>query len=947
MTNNRGYVSLLLLFLWSGLLQAASVSFAPVVRNFSVSDYHARIQNWAVAQDADGVMYIGNSKGMLEYDGNTWTLHELPTKEIVRSIYVADDGKIYVGSYEEFGYFERTFPEGLTYHSLKSELGEFKFHNDEIWSILPVGNKIIFQSFCSFFFYDGNRVWGEYRGELPLNLFQVHDTLYTWLIDKGLFIYSNGLLKPLFSNQDIKSPVVGGLPYREGVLFFTVNAGVFYYHDGKLEPWQTACDADLRRYSINRVSMSQDSCYIVGTLSNGLYAINKSGGLQWKLNTDGGLLNNTVLGICCDSSNNVWAALDNGIAYVQNTLPISYYTPPYDKIGMVYDVLVHKDAMYIASNQGLYYWKDGKISLVPGLEEQAWFVDEYNGQVLCGHNKGTFLISQGKARLLSSATGALCMREITLNGHPYLLQGSYSPLCLFKQDHNGRWVFSHIVKGFSHMASNIETDHRGNIWVEHMRKGLFRLRISPDLKELQEVRPYMKLGNVEDAHFTLFKVNGRVVFSNGEAFYTYEDVNDSIVPYDSMNEQLAELTDIQSVKHGSGNDYWFLNDRMAYLVECEMNQFHIRYRIPYALFEDQLLEERATISYDASQETAYLCLNNAVARIISKELPTHTPVPPQAVLSILRMEAKDEESGEERLLAVGADNRIDGHLNTWTFTLRYPAYNNYAYKVRYRLQGFSEQWTEAGRQLSQSYARLPYGDYTFQAEVYDENGTLASVECPFVLLPPWYLSGWAIAGYILLGIALLFCLQYTFYWAMKRKKDHAMEHQRILHQAELEKHEKKIVELEKERLETDLRTKSKELAGMVMTNIVHQEFLNQLKEEIQKQRLAPQFTRKSLDKLLSLVNNNIVSDEENWQVFQANFDRIHENFFRNLKQQYPSLTSGDLRVCALLRLNLPTKEIAKLLNLSIRGVDAARYRLRKKFNLAPEDSLTAFMISFK
>lgn len=66
MTGKRGYVSLLLLFLWSGLLQAASVSFAPVVRNFSVSDYHARIQNWAVAQDANGVMYIGNSKAFNE-----------------------------------------------------------------------------------------------------------------------------------------------------------------------------------------------------------------------------------------------------------------------------------------------------------------------------------------------------------------------------------------------------------------------------------------------------------------------------------------------------------------------------------------------------------------------------------------------------------------------------------------------------------------------------------------------------------------------------------------------------------------------------------------------------------------------------------------------------------------------------------------------------------------
>uniref|UniRef100_UPI001E579064 helix-turn-helix transcriptional regulator n=1 Tax=Bacteroides uniformis TaxID=820 RepID=UPI001E579064 len=60
-----------------------------------------------------------------------------------------------------------------------------------------------------------------------------------------------------------------------------------------------------------------------------------------------------------------------------------------------------------------------------------------------------------------------------------------------------------------------------------------------------------------------------------------------------------------------------------------------------------------------------------------------------------------------------------------------------------------------------------------------------------------------------------------------------------------------------------------------------------------------------------------------------------------------SYTSGDLRFCALLRLNMPTKEIAKLLNISTRGVDAARYRLRKKFNLLPEESLTDFLINFK
>ena len=79
------------------------------------------------------------------------------------------------------------------------------------------------------------------------------------------------------------------------------------------------------------------------------------------------------------------------------------------------------------------------------------------------------------------------------------------------------------------------------------------------------------------------------------------------------------------------------------------------------------------------------------------------------------------------------------------------------------------------------------------------------------------------------------------------------------------------MELEKEQLEADLRFKSKELSGVVMTNIAHQEFLNSLKEELQQQKLSGQYTRKNLDKLLSMINQNMVSDEENWNMFQSNF----------------------------------------------------------------------------
>jgi Response regulator containing a CheY-like receiver domain and an HTH DNA-binding domain len=96
-----------------------------------------------------------------------------------------------------------------------------------------------------------------------------------------------------------------------------------------------------------------------------------------------------------------------------------------------------------------------------------------------------------------------------------------------------------------------------------------------------------------------------------------------------------------------------------------------------------------------------------------------------------------------------------------------------------------------------------------------------------------------------------------------------------------------------------------------------------------------------------MIKDSIVSDKDKWELFQSNFDRIHENFFRRLKEEYPSLTSTDLRLCAMLKVNLSTKEIASMLNLSVRGIESARYRLRKKFNLSEDQSLTDFLLRFR
>ena len=933
---------------FSSLLQASPIPFSPIVRNYSVSDYNAGIQNWAIAQDERGVMYFGNNSGLLEFDGSAWRLYELPTKGIVRAIYISEDGRIYVGSYEEFGYFVRTPYDTLEYHSLKNKVKDFAFHNDEIWDIACVQGEIVFQSFGSLFFYNGNSVEGIRMKNLPLNLFQVGNTFYSQRINGGLCVFSDRKMEELIPRKVFgNSDVLAGLPYDDAVLMLTRNQGGFLlYRDGRVEKWETECDDIFRKHTINRAVMTKDSCYVVGTISDGIYALDKKGKLIWKVNTDNKLQNNTVLRLYCDDDNNIWTALDEGIAYIHNNSLIYYYEPPFRKIGMVYDVLVRENEAYIASNQGLYWLKDGKTELVPGLEEQAWFVDEWGKQIFCGHNKGTFLISGLKSKLASDVKGGMCMEKIELKEQSFLLEGAYALLNLYTETASGEYCFTRSLRGFSHMIRHIEVDHQGNIWAKHLRNGLYRFRIDSDMKQVKDVRKYESLGEVKGGSFTLFKINGRVVFSNGEYFYTYEDMTDSIVPYETMNEQLMELKGIKTVSHANGDYYWFVGDRTVYLVKCAINTFNIELRIPYSLFDGLAVEERGSVVYDKRNNHSYLCLNNAIARIETDSSSLYKSQTRRS-LWISEMQVTEEFSDKRKTLVVQSGVKVEHEFNTVSFTLCYPVYNDYTYKVRYRLEGYSDQWIPDGRNLQKKYARLPYGSYVFRAEIYDTGRVLASVEFPFEILSPWYLSYWAVGSYILIGLCLLALLQYIVYRFVKKKKDRVIEQQRVAHQAELERQEKKIIELEKEQLEADLRFKSKELSSVVMMNIAHQEFLNSLKEEIQKQKLSGQHSRKNLDKLLALVNNNIVSDEESWIMFQANFDRIHENFFRNLKLQYTDLTSGDLRFCALLRLNMPTKEISKLLNISTRGVDAARYRLRKKFNLLPEESLTDFLINFK
>ena len=216
------------------------------------------------------------------------------------------------------------------------------------------------------------------------------------------------------------------------------------------------------------------------------------------------------------------------------------------------------------------------------------------------------------------------------------------------------------------------------------------------------------------------------------------------------------------------------------------------------------------------------------------------------------------------------------------------------------------------------------------------------------MTPPFY---WSLLAKILYLILFGFIV-YGSYLYLRRlflvKKEKIRREQEEIRRKEIEKREKQIIALENEKLESELTVKSKELAVSTMTIIKKNEILVNIKEEViaQKKVLGSQYPNKYYDKLIRLLDENL-SSEDDWAIFQTNFDRIHENFFRNLHLKYTDLTPNDLRFCAYLRLNLSSKDIAHLMNISLKGVEVGRYRIRKKIGIPSTKSLTEFMIEFK
>jgi len=945
---NTLFFTLLLVFL---LTTFAVAQTSCLVTHYSRGQYAAGSQNWSIDMDKQSFVYAANNAGLMKYDGVRWQVFPLPASKITRSVLVGTDDRIYTGAIEEFGYWTKNARKGLTYTSLVPLLKNFNLHNHEIWKIVQSQDKVYFQGFSCLFVYDQHSIKPIKLPGTIVFLLKAGNRLFAHAVNGDLYeIINDKLVQIDYSKALYRTEVKAIIPFKEGsFLIGTSSKGVFVLDKNGIKPWNVPANPLLKEFQINNGILYGDKI-VFGTIVKGLFVLDFEGNVLNHLYSGNDLQNNTVLSLYNDNNQSIWVGLDNGIDNVSFNNPVDIYPRRNEELGTVYTAALQGNILYIGTNRGIFtYTKEGNSFTYNGFlqnsQGQVWQLKVIDGTLFCGHTSGTYAIENNTFKQIFSVSGGYMLQKIFVKGEEYLLQSTYTSLVIYKKSGN-KWVYSHQVEGFMEPARFIEVDHLGNIWIAHSVKGLYRLRLNDSLTRVTENQIFTeKDGLPSNTNIRVFKIANRVVFSNSEQLFTWDDLKQKIIPYTELNSKLLGFESAASITPVDENIYWFATKTEAALINLKRNNPVMLYRLILSQYNLSLVDKYENI-VPLTDNLHLICLDNGFA-IFNRN------VVPQSELPASKLVIRDFVCSDAN------GNILEPDQSGSPVTLR-NAYNNISISFstlkdpcsrklyQYELEEIDMNWSPWSESAEARYTRLPVGQYKFKVRTLNANGTVAEpVTLKFTVKPAWYASFVAMMLYMLIGIGGILASQY--YYRKRLAKHHERLHQIANEKRKLEKQnsEKEIMKLQNDKLQSEISHKNMQLADSTLSIIRKNEVLIEIKGELEKQKeeLGPRYPARYLQRLTTTIDKNISNDND-WEIFEALFDQAHENFFKRLKQSFPELTQSDLKLCAYLKLNLSSKEIAPLLNISIRGVEIRRYRLRKRLALSSDHNLVEYIMQF-
>jgi signal transduction histidine kinase/ligand-binding sensor domain-containing protein len=741
----------------------------PFITWLSPQEYGGTQQIWSFEEDLRGILYVGGGAGVLEYDGASWRRIQTPHNTVVRSLAMGPDGRIFAGEVRDFGYLQPDKNGEMTFTSLLEFVPAEERDFQDVASVVSSPEGVYFLASQRLFRLapEGSgwraKVWKP--ATTFGRLFRAFGMLYATDSREGLMRMDGDRLVKVSTPDltDFNTPdnrIAFLLPYdavSRQMLLGTRGGRLFLLSGDGMRPFATGADALLRKQGMYIGAVLRDGAVGIGTLSGGLLILERDGKMRRYLDRAAGMPSDGVLSVYVDRMGTVWLGLQNGIAKVEASSPLSEFPAAAGLSGAVNDIKRYQGVLYAATVTGL-----SKLDATTGEFRTVPVPDLHSAFGLLEHGN-SLLIATGDDRIYQ-LNGTNVQPVLRLPGDDAAMVlihsrqdanrvwiGSTNGVTAIREDPSGRWVYEGLVASTPQVRSIVEPEP-GLLWLGTQSEGVIRVRLAGDSLRNAKVKRFGKAqGLPTDGGTTAHLAAGRVLFSSPEG----------VREFDSQTGRFVESKIFGGIPTGgSSEEHNIVSDKQGNLwVNFEVFPTFLKRQSDGTYQADsnrvqRIGAGRAVWQYLDDDGVLWLGGPDRMFRYDPAKAQTGST---QFSTLLRRVTAGDRDrtvlyagGGGDALLFAPA---IGFRANALRFEYTAVSFEN-PLKNRFqsRLEGFDDDWSAWTTETRRDYTNLPPGKYRFRVRAMNALAQPGSTEAEyrFEIMPPWNRTWWAFGIYFLL-----------------------------------------------------------------------------------------------------------------------------------------------------------------------------------------------------
>lgn len=746
---------LCLAFLPAGKAPAAALEAgAYFMGQFGPKVYGMSPQNWAAVQDRRGVMFFGNTDGVLEFDGATWrqvSFDGLPAM----SLAFDSKGTLFVGSENDFGYLEPD-PEGgdFNFVSLAKQLSPSARHFGNVRTIACLNETVVFTASNNLY------AWNTETKKLSTisapgasRSLVLDDSIYVLLRPFGLKRLEGSKLVNVFNQDLLPHKLLRSISHFHGT-FILATAGELYREDkGRITRWKTEAAPLLSEAGVVTLLPLRNGMLAIATARSGVFLVDENGKLDHVVDKHAGLRSDAVSALFEDRQNGLWLALDRGLARVEVESPLTNYGETENIGEMVTSVTRFNGVIYAGTAVGLSYLLPGlngalpTFQPVPGTPDHVVTLLPRKDDLLTGGNGGIFRVAEGRSESVLK-TAVIYDLAPSSDGRRVYAVGSGGLYLLAKE--NTQWKLLSSLDGPEWRT--VVEDSPQSVWVTG-RTSISHVDVS---RPSPLAETFGRTEGVPTGWVNAYKVAGRIVFATSSGIRRFNPQTRTFIPDPFFGADFAADSEkVSLLRDGKDGQVWLSGDGYQTLLIRRPDGAYLRRDEPLA---------RAGIHelYSLYVESDGTVWASGMDGGLVRSSPSRLEVPPTPALLLRRIQSlKSKENIAEALPNANAP-RIHYRDNALRFEFALPDFEDTS-RTEYQvwLKGLDRDWSAWSPEAEKEYTNLYEKEYTLLARARNLNGTVsAPIQFEFRVLPPWYRTWWSFILYAaILAAAIAFIIR--------------------------------------------------------------------------------------------------------------------------------------------------------------------------------------------